>query len=227
MKKQGKDDRYIFLLMVIGILFFWISFISFHMSSLKWNDIFAGACSLAGGILTVIGVQMTIVAQRKQESLKLVPSKILALHKLRKVNKEYRKSFENNVIKQLISHFDDLGIPILTEHSQGYVKNLPFISSKLNDYRMSLYEEEIKFVELASKVDIEVYEQVKSIFESIDKKMRDLISFKEWEREDYTEVSEFLQTHLNFLQMHVTTELMEFNKYLDRKLKDYGKETLL
>ncbi|OPA09926.1 hypothetical protein [Bacillus cereus] len=224
---KKRDGSYILLLMVIGIIFFWLAFISFHMSALEWKDIFAGGCSLAGGILTVIGVQMTIVAQRKQESLKLVPGKILALHKLRKATKKYRVNFKNDVIKQTNGYFKDLGVRYLNENNEIYIMNLPSISEKLNDYRMNLYEEEIEFVELASQIDIEVYEQVKVIFEDIDTKMRKLISFKEWEKKDVIVVSESLKSHISFLELDVITSLMEFNEYLERKLDYYGKKTLL
>jgi hypothetical protein len=100
MKNQKfKLDGYGILLIMLGLTFFWISFISFHMSSLKWEHIFDGACSILGGTLTLIGVKQTIEWQSRQDQLKLIPTKLIKLHALEDLATKLNGEFEKKVLE--------------------------------------------------------------------------------------------------------------------------------
>ncbi|WP_454862271.1 hypothetical protein [Peribacillus frigoritolerans] len=176
MKKLNKDG-YVILLLLIGVIFFWISYFSFLTKTLEWEHIFGGACSLAGGILTVVGVQMTISAQHNQESQKLLPIKIVALHKLIKLFNDFSKESMDLFNLKITQDLDETLLN-LKDNQKYNISNinevLEITRSKFKKYMDSVSEKEFEFVEIASGIDIDTYAQVVFFFGEFNEHMNSL-----------------------------------------------------
>jgi hypothetical protein len=110
---------------------------------------------------------MTISAQHNQESQKLLPSKIVALHKLIKLFNDFSKEsmdlFTLKITDELCDALENL------EDNQIYdITNinevLEITRSKFKRYMDSVSEKEFEFVEIASGIDIDSYTLVKDFF---------------------------------------------------------------
>lgn len=136
----------------------------------EWKDVYAAACSIVGGviggIITLEGVKRTILAQKDQESLKLIPTKLVALHKLTMQKEEVIGSISEE-IWNICREFSN---SLKSNYSIKGIKNFVdvfFELHKLKNY--TLQEKEYELIEVASQIDIEIYKEIVLLFEELRK----------------------------------------------------------
>ncbi|WP_180228802.1 hypothetical protein, partial [Bacillus cereus] len=118
-------------------------------------------------LLTLLGVRQTIEAQKEQEALKLIPLKLVNLHKLDIEFKKFHEGFNNeinNIFRDMSKEFDQTE----EKNTNTTWKMAMKYRDRLGGYVKGLEEEEHELVEYASQIDIEVYKKLKEIFKYID-----------------------------------------------------------
>lgn len=172
---RKESGGYTLILLLISIIFLVISFALLLKAKTEWKDVYAAACSIAGGVIggvitlegvkrtilaqreiTLEGVKETIEAQRSIESQKLIPHKLVKLHQLEDKIDNFstslfkipiaRDNLQNNKAKPR----KELIELIKSEHDRLY---------KLHDI---IIKNEYEFIEVSSQVDIDTYKKLTS-----------------------------------------------------------------
>ncbi|PAL12064.1 hypothetical protein [Peribacillus simplex] len=107
----------------------------------------------------MIGVKQTIWGQREQESIKLIPQKLIAIHLLIKKLVQFRDKFADEAVR--IECYKNISIPKMkSDFLQGY--------HLLSEFHSNLSDLEYEFIGIVSQVDIEMYKEVKSFFDDFE-----------------------------------------------------------
>ncbi|KQU24972.1 hypothetical protein ASG65_16725 [Bacillus sp. Leaf13] len=162
MKEKQNNFEFIAVIGIIFLMVFLsISVLLVFFTSTEWKDIYTTLFSivgsvvggLLGGYITLIGVNQTIRGQREQESIKLIPQKLIALHLLMKKMDHFRDEFRKHAIRIGFLNVSRMNI----EFPEAYGSLIDFQENQLSDL-------EYEFIEIVSQVDIEMYKEIKSLF---------------------------------------------------------------
>ncbi|KXY61730.1 hypothetical protein [Bacillus cereus] len=196
---MNKRKNYYIELWVFGIGFLVICFSLILIFKLaEFKDVLAFIASIVGGmvggLLTLLGVQQTIVGQREQEALKLVPGKIVSLHKLNRKLETlqdthyalFKEKSMNQIEEALLKIFNTDRETISTHEWYSIVEEQAAI---INLAREGIWEieevvvkEEFKFIEIASTISIESYKRTIKFFDDYRRAYkRVLYSYSEWD----------------------------------------------
>ncbi|QDZ88697.1 hypothetical protein [Priestia megaterium] len=253
MKHNLRKDRggYSLILLIISIIFLVISFALLLITKTEWKDVYAAACSIAGGVIggvitlegvkrtilaqreiTLEGVKETIEAQRNIESQKLIPHKLVKLHQLEDKIDNFstslfkipiaRDNLQNNKAKPR----KELIELIKSEHDRLY---------KLHDI---IIKNEYEFIEVTSQVDIDTYKKLTSYirelklrlakalhnYESLDFLAED--TYKDVEDKVIIEYIEWFIEQLSEFGEWAIETLEELLITIPLKLEQYEKEML-
>ncbi|QLC85409.1 hypothetical protein [Priestia megaterium] len=262
--------NYMIILVIIAFVFSYVSCVALLGRSTDLNDVYVSFCAILGGLvgglitlegvkrtilaqreITLEGVKATIEAQREQEALKLIPQKIVALHKLdRKVSDFFVEvsikiggwAIELKVFEKdsSLSVSDKVKI-FLTSYEEA------------NEfYLYKLKDREYEFIEIVSQIDIDLYKIIKSSFDELEQKLNETLLRKsnlsdvyydyclqavanKGEELDFKE--DFHYENFSACVINVSNELEESEQWLssysaelklkiDEKLEQYGKEIL-
>lgn len=250
--KLGKDDDgYTIIFLLITALFLYVSFFLLLATKTEWKDIYAGACSVGGGVIggliTLEGVKRTVLAQKEQEEWKLIPQKLIYLHKL--------DIKENQFYDEYRGRFLRFGFQFSSAAEKSSLNRGERVSRfcktyrELKEFMNTLQEKEIEFIEVVSQIDIELYREIRSIFKSLDEKVNQALrdtglkiiyhsySYKEiFESEEELEFPvdadyeiflknlKILSERMDQVSEHFTIRFSEFSKLIEEKLKHYGQE---
>ncbi|EJS14923.1 hypothetical protein IKS_01582 [Bacillus cereus VDM062] len=165
----------IFIVLFINLSLLLVAFTSTEVKDMytTFFSIFGSVIGgLLGGYITLLGVRRTIDAQKEQEEFKLVPKKIVTLHKLLDSVKELRwkcHSEPNNISARLLAiPYDDSEI---YDTEPRYTGELKDVIDEIAKFRYELINKEIEFIELTVEIDIEVYKKTRHIFQDVKKKL--------------------------------------------------------
>ncbi|MFE9076911.1 hypothetical protein [Bacillus mobilis] len=243
--KNKYDYNYIVVRCVIGIIvFIVISLLMSFFTNTSANDVYTVAFSmtgsviggLVGGLLTLAGVRQTINSQKEQEALKLIPLKLVNLHKLDMKFKGFNERFKKeiyNVLRDMSEEFDQ------TEEKDTSTtwKIAMKYRDRLRGYVKGLEEEEHGLIEYASQIDIEVYKKLKLVFEYIDNQFGEVYSeidhpARRIEGKINYKFKEEYQTEVEIIiekfERNINIECRDFKKYLkEDRIKYYGDKELL
>lgn len=124
---------------------------------------------LLGGYITLIGVKQTIWGQREQESIKLIPQKLVNLHKLSKQIKEFTTLFSEGIhqIHEMGNEVGEREFLDTSEIIDEYFK----CTNKIVDIFNGLMDKEYDFIDIGSGIDIEIYKDIKALFETLGEKL--------------------------------------------------------
>lgn len=165
MKEKQNNFEFIAVIGIIFLMVFLsISVLLVFFTSTEWKDIYTTLFSivgsvvggLLGGYITLIGVNQTIRGQREQESIKLIPQKLIALHLLMKKMDHFRDEFRKHAIRIGFLNVSRMNI----EFPEAYGSLIDFQENQLSDL-------EYEFIEIVSQVDIEMYKEIKSLFAAV------------------------------------------------------------
>lgn len=171
MNRDLKDFDFIFVLAAIfAIIFFSISILLITFTTTEWKDMYTTFFSvfgsivggLLGGYITLLGVQRTVWAQREQESVKLIPQKLIKIHSLDKKIGTFRLNFEISLLKlnSIEQHKSKSKEELVSYINEGF--------GNLFRFRSNLSSTEFEFIEIVSYIDIDIYNQIKSIFDDFE-----------------------------------------------------------
>lgn len=239
------DYSHIVVRCVIGVIIFIVASLTMSFfTNTSPNDVYTVAFSMAGsviggvagGLLTLAGVRQTINAQKEQEALKLIPLKLVNLHKLDIEFKKFHEGFNNevnSVFRGMSKEFDQT-----EEKSTSTTWKLAMkYRDRLGGYVKGLEEEEHELIEYASQIDIEVYKKLKEIFKYIDSEFLEVygeidhparnvegkINYK-FKEEYQTEVEIIIER----FRRNINRECGDFTEYLvEDRLKYYGDKEIL
>lgn len=243
--KRKEPFDYIVIWSVSGIIvFFGFSALLVISTPLKWEELytvfFSLVGSLAGGAMTLIGVRQTITAQRKQEEMKLIPEKIVALHQLNELSYD--------LVFYIIEKYDDfsekgdadrrnLSSKPITQEEQANVRVI--LKNYMKDLKV-IYEDisnrEKDFIEKAAKIDIDVYKAVIQLFRFVKSKVFHLHLYPDSAdlyldnkpAEVYIEHLEKLISDVEDVKCEVCLEVSVFRKkVMIKKLEDYGQKQIM
>lgn len=171
---QLKDgQKYTFIFIGIGMTFVCASALVLFAKETDMKDLYAAFSGiiggLIGGLVTLEGVRRTVYAQTDIESLKLVPQKLIHLHKLKKEMKfleniRDKVSFWESEMKCLENldygdESEEIGYQLIS--LLGEFEEIRRFSSK------SLEDEEYRFIEIVSEIDLNIYHKTRQLFEEL------------------------------------------------------------
>ncbi|MFE4243191.1 hypothetical protein [Peribacillus butanolivorans] len=232
-KRDLKDFDFVVVLAVIfAIIFFSISILLITFTTTEWKDMYTTFFSvfgsivggLLGGYITLLGVQRTVWAQREQESVKLIPQKLIKIHSLDKEIRVFRLDFNTYLLK-------------LNSIEQHKSKSKEELSRYINEgfldlirFRSELSNRELKFIEIVSYIDIDIYNQIKSIFDdfeveldAVESHYPNTLIFQEEEEEKYIDT---IIDDIEGLTSWGLNRIDEIQRIIPLKLQQYQKEIL-
>ncbi|NSL68456.1 hypothetical protein [Bacillus toyonensis] len=202
--KEKKYCSYIVVWFVVGfVVFIAMSLLVLIFTNTEAKDVytvfFSIVGSLVGGLLTLLGVRQTIQAQREQEALKLIPQKLVSIHKLEKASNKFEKDFlekyrdsiemplgtirmnEMQVMSEQTSKSEEVDLTEI-EISWEALNDLDKVQTNIVTLREWIVDKEYEFIELASEIDTDVYKRVKLLFKTIDGRLEDILGSRKWFR---------------------------------------------
>lgn len=239
------DYNHIVVRCVIGvIIFIVISLLMSFFANTSPNDVYTVTFTItgsiiggiAGGLLTLLGVRQTIEAQKEQEALKLIPLKLVNLHKLDIEFKKFHAEFKNE-INNIFRDMDEGFHQTEEKDTRTTWKMAMKYRNRVGDYVKGLEEKEHALVEYASQIDIEVYKKLKEVFKYIDiqfvkvyseidhpaRNVEGKITYK-FKEEYQLEVEIIIGT----FKHNINNKCEDFRKYLvEDRLKYYGDKEIL
>jgi len=190
-KEYNGEYQVVVISIIVGYIFVYFSCLVMFSSKTEWKDIYAAACSIAGGVIggliTLEGVKRTILAQReitletfgeqrKQEALKLIPQKLVALHKLTRKKEEFIEDFSCEIlnISSKIERFveDSIEGDSSITIDDNTIKEFFKLYLGINKVELSIREKEYEFIEIVSQIDIEIYKKTKLVFDNLESQFR-------------------------------------------------------
>ena len=250
--KQGKnDDGYTIIFLLITVLVLYASCLVVLSKATEWKDIYAAGCSIVGGIvgglLTLQGVKQTIYAQRKitletieeqrkQDALKLIPQKLVALHNLT----TEIESFTSEVTKMTVLSSYSLFLKAIK--LSGIEEYRDYMNKKVNkieEFYKNLNNKEYKLIEVVSQVDVDTYKTVKVVFKRIKQECEWFLASSEirdyyekvyyakaTEGEELVKIADRLILKLTEFKVLIENILKELESVIPEKLQEYEKEML-
>ncbi|MGE7686751.1 hypothetical protein [Peribacillus simplex] len=184
---------------------------------------------LLGGYITLIGVKQTIWGQREQESIKLIPQKLIAIHSLIKKLAQFRDKFSGDALR--IEYYKTMSIPKMTsQFHEGF--------ELLINFSFNLSDLEYEFIEIVSQVDIEMYKEIKSFFDEFEvniwstlnsnnmvKVMETIFLGEEIDEEFFNSVEKMFE-EFSVLRKWGYERIREMEAQIPLKLEQYQKEIL-
>jgi len=169
---QLKDSqKYTFIFIAIGMTFICASALVLFAKGTDMKDLYAAFSGiiggLIGGLVTLEGVRRTVYAQTDIESLKLIPQKLIYLHKLKKEMK-FLENIKDKVSSWAseMSHFEDLNYDDESEEIGYHLISLLEEFEEIREFSSkSLEDEEYKFIEIVSEIDLNIYHRMRQLFE--------------------------------------------------------------
>ncbi|MED2793174.1 hypothetical protein P4256_15755 [Bacillus wiedmannii] len=134
---------------------------------------------------------------------KVILQKLSFIYKLKNASSRFREDFHENFLANidlplgLTEKNEWIDIMSLSSKPEGIyltdieismeaLDDLDHVQSNLITLRTWVLEKEYEFIELASKIDTEVYKKVKQLFKTIDKGFEDILSSKNWFRYNWS-----------------------------------------
>jgi hypothetical protein len=233
-KEKQKDYDFIVVIAVICVIvFIFLSLLLITFTSTEWKDMYTTFFSifgsvvggLLGGYITLLGVQRTVWAQREQESVKLIPQKLIQIHSLDKKIRIFRLDFKTSLLR----------LNSIEQHKSKSKEELSrYINEGFGDlilFRSELSNIELKFIEIVSYIDIDIYNQIKSIFDDFEVELDAVNShypntliFQEGEEED--KYIETIIDDIEGLTLWGNNRIDEIQRIIPLKLQQYQKEIL-
>lgn len=170
MKEKQKDYDFIVVIAVICVIvFIFLSLLLITFTSTEWKDMYTTFFSifgsvvggLLGGYITLLGVQRTIEGQREQESLKLIPQKIIGLHKLIKKIDNLESKFMSSTFRIRSICNKDYSIEEIKKIIDDGFGSLITFGAEIKNI-------EYEFIEIVSQIDIETYKDIKQFFDQLE-----------------------------------------------------------
>ncbi|MEP9409528.1 hypothetical protein ABKP09_24940 [Peribacillus frigoritolerans] len=238
MKEKQNNFEFIAVIGIIFLMIFLsISVLLVFFTSTEWKDMYTTLFSivgsvvggLLGGYITLIGVKQTIWGQREQESIKLIPQKLIAIHLLIKKLAQFHEKFSSDVLR--IEYYKNFSIhKMKSEFHKGY--------DLLIGFHLNLSDLEYEFIEIVSQVDIEMYKEIKSFFDEFEENIFSTINSKsmvnvmetifldlENDEEFFNSVEKMFED-LSILRKWGYERIREMEAQIPLKLEQYQKEIL-
>ncbi|WP_393960308.1 hypothetical protein [Priestia megaterium] len=252
-QQVGSTMKYIIGFIIITAFFGYASAIALLGRSTEVKDVYTAFCAILGGLvaglitlagvtrtieaqrkITLEGVKATVEAQKQQEALKLIPQKLVALHNLtteiESFNEEVKKITELHTYGLLLKNGK---LPPVSDVLKGMNKKV----DKVIVFFDNLNNVESKFIEVASKVDVDTYKTVKIVFDRLKmeykwlkarEEMRDYMNkvyfALEVDAELFVELADPLIYKLNACRTSLKNNFKELESIIPEKLKQYEKE---
>lgn len=182
-KQLKEGHKYTIGFITIAFIFGCLSYLVLRYSSgAKFTDFYAAFSGiiggLVGGLITLEGVRRTVYAQIKVESLKLIPNKVVHLHKLKREIKSLeaiREEFEAH--RSDLNHYTDLDFTASSEDMAWHLiklvdpyKEVMTLASK------SFEDKEEELIKIVAEIDLKMYYKITQLFKELNTELKVLES---------------------------------------------------
>lgn len=218
-----ESQKYTFIFIGIGMTFICASALVLLAKGTDMKDLYAAFSGiiggLIGGLITLEGVRRTVYSQMDIESLKLMPNKLVHLHKLKKEMKALKDIRDSlSMWKSSIGNAN----PLTYEDKSKEMGHL--LLSALESFKeikkftlQPLDEEEYRFIEIVSEIDLDIYYKMRQLFEELTSDFKNL---------NNTIQSINLSVQMEY-ERHPSSVMDLFNKYNSGSLGENGFITLI